>query len=400
MRPSQFVDKQLLDVIQWSEPEMGALVSRYPMLDAEIQAGAWLSVRESEMALFVDQDCGTDLFGPGLYALNPANLPMLAEARNWGKGFASPFKSDIYFFSTVNEFDQTWGTPIPIRQRTAAGGEIRVRGYGSYSYRIADVRTFFAQVSGERESYFVYDLEDRLRSMIVAGLGEMLAGSGALYEGPMASDAALSGKLIDQIRPGFVALGLDLTQLTVQAISLQDELDEEALGCASCGASMRAERGALKCDYCHAVVIETDREDVGLLAERGQLGCPACEIALLQATVGGVSLLYCTRCDGMLVAMDEFEVLVAAARELPRTTPLAAAELRDTYDCPECRRSMGVSFHGGHVAIDSCEDCCLHWLDHRELAQIAQAPVVESASSDTYFNPAHMESSTGMNMSV
>src|SRR6185312_5540459 len=108
MTLSDFLGKQFLANIQWNEPEPGILAWRYPMLDQEIQTGAQLTVRESEMAAFVDQGKFADVFGPGLYRLSTQNLPILTDLKNWARDFQSPFKSDVYFFSTHLQIDQKW----------------------------------------------------------------------------------------------------------------------------------------------------------------------------------------------------------------------------------------------------------------------------------------------------
>src|SRR3569623_3840975 len=96
----QFVARQFIDIIQWNEPEEGILAYRYPMQDMEIQNGGQLIVRESQMAAFVNDGKIAAVFGPGLHTLNTRNLPVLTELKNWDKAFESPFKSDVYFFST------------------------------------------------------------------------------------------------------------------------------------------------------------------------------------------------------------------------------------------------------------------------------------------------------------
>src|SRR5471030_2195083 len=172
-----FLTKQLIDVIQWTEPEDGILAWRYPMQDMEIQNGAQLTVRESQMAAFVNEGAIADVFGPGLYTLATRNLPLLTDLNNWDKGFESPFKSDVYFFSTHLQIDQKWGTATPITIRDKEFGAVRVRAYGIYSYRISDPHLFFTQVSGTRQSYTVSELEDQLRNTIVARMTDVFAAS-------------------------------------------------------------------------------------------------------------------------------------------------------------------------------------------------------------------------------
>ena len=226
MTLSAFLGKQFLAVIQWNEPEPGILAWRYPMLDQEIQTGAKLTVRESEMAAFVDQGKFADVFGPGLYTLSTQNLPILTDLKNWARDFQSPFKSDVYFFSTHLQIDQKWGTATPITIRDKEFGAVRVRAYGIYSYRIADPHLFFTQVSGTRQSYTVSELEDQLRNTIVARMTDVFAVSDVSFLDMTANEAALGAKISDKMQPAFAALGLELAQFVVENISLPDELQK------------------------------------------------------------------------------------------------------------------------------------------------------------------------------
>ena len=220
----EFLTKQLIDVIQWNETEDGVLAWRYPMQDMEIQNGGQLTVRESQLAAFVNEGRIADVFGPGLHTLNTRNLPLLTDLMNWDKGFESPFKSDVYFFSTRLQMDQKWGTATPITIREKEFGAVRLRGYGIYSYRIKDPRTFFTQVSGTRDTYYVSDLEGQLRETIVARMTDVFASSDVPFLDMAANQAALGQKIAGAAGPAFTALGLELNQFTVENISLPDEL--------------------------------------------------------------------------------------------------------------------------------------------------------------------------------
>lgn len=222
----QFLAKQFIDVIQWNEPQDGMLVFRYPMQDMEIQNGGQLTVRESQMAAFVNEGKIADIFGPGLHNLTTRNLPLLTDLMNWDKAFESPFKSDVYFFSTRLQIDQKWGTATPITIRDSEFGAVRLRGYGIYSYRISDPRTFFARVSGTRATYYIADLEGQLRNTIVARMTDIFASSNVSFLDMAANQAALGKKIEEQMRPAFAALGLELDQFVVENISLPDELQK------------------------------------------------------------------------------------------------------------------------------------------------------------------------------
>jgi membrane protease subunit (stomatin/prohibitin family) len=226
MNLQAFLSKQLIDVVQWTEPQNGILAWRYPMRDMEIQNGAQLTVRESQMAAFVNEGTIADIFGPGLYALTTRNLPLLTDLKNWDKGFESPLKSDVYFFSTRLQMDQHWGTATPITIRDKEFGAVRLRAYGIYSYRIADPRAFYTNVSGTRNTYYVADLEGQLRNTIVARMTDIFAPSDVPFVDMAANQAVLARKIAEQLRPSFQALGLGLDQFLVENVSLPDELQK------------------------------------------------------------------------------------------------------------------------------------------------------------------------------
>ncbi len=220
----EFLTKQLIDVIQWNEPADGVLAWRYPMDDAEIQNGGQLTVRESQLAAFVNEGRIADVFGPGLHTLNTRNLPLLTDLMNWDKGFESPFKSDVYFFSTRLQIDQKWGTATPITIREKEFGAVRLRGYGIYAYRIKDARKFFTEVCGTRDTYFAEDLEGQLKQTIVARMTEVFATSDVAFLDMARSQAGLGERIATAVQPSFAALGLELSSFTVESISMPDEL--------------------------------------------------------------------------------------------------------------------------------------------------------------------------------
>ena len=127
---ARFVNKQFIDVIQWTEEGDDVLAWRFPTADLEIQQGAALIVRDTQTAVFVDEGRIADRFEGGRYVLRTKNLPVLTDLRHWTKLFESPFKSEVYFFSTRLRVGQTFGTPQPDhrprpRVRRGAGARLR-----------------------------------------------------------------------------------------------------------------------------------------------------------------------------------------------------------------------------------------------------------------------------------
>src|SRR6266542_4735126 len=205
-----FLKKQFIDVIHWTEPGDGILAYRYPMQDLEIQNGGQLTVRESQMAAFVNEGRIADLFGPGLYTLNTQTLPILTYLMNWDKAFQSPFKSDVYFFSTRLQVNQRWGTPNPITIRDKEFGMVRMRAFGIYTYHLTDAKALYTKVSGTRDTYHVAELEGQLRNTIVGRLTDTFANSSLPFIDMAANQVALSDKLVEQLKPTFTQFGLAL----------------------------------------------------------------------------------------------------------------------------------------------------------------------------------------------
>ncbi len=221
-----FISKQWIDVIDWTEPEDGILAYRYPMQDREIQNGGKLTVRDSQLAVFVNEGKVADAFAPGLYTLNTNTLPILTYLKNWDKKFQSPFKSDVYFFSTRIQTDQHWGTQNPITIRDKEFGAIRLRGFGIYSYHLADAKTFYTKISGTRDLYHVADLEGQLRNTIIAKMTDAFAASQVPFLDMAANQGALAEKISEQLKPAFTDYGLSLDSFVVENLSLPEELQK------------------------------------------------------------------------------------------------------------------------------------------------------------------------------
>jgi membrane protease subunit (stomatin/prohibitin family) len=221
-----FIKKQFIDVIEWTERDSGVLSYRYPMQDKEIQNGAKLTVRDSQLALFVNEGRIADLFKPGLFTLNTNTLPVLTNLLNWDKLFQSPFKSDVYFFSTREQIDQRWGTQAPITIRDNMFGVVRLRAHGTYSYLIEDPTTFYQKISGTQEIYTVAQIEGQLRSLILTSIASQLGSSQHAFVDMAANQMKFSELLKDYLVKPFSDYGLKLSSFFVQSITLPEELQE------------------------------------------------------------------------------------------------------------------------------------------------------------------------------
>lgn len=219
--------KQFIDVIDWTESSDGVLAYRYPVADREIQNGAQLTVRESQYALFVNEGEIADLFGPGRYTLNTKTLPVMTSLKNWDKLFASPFKSDIYFFSAREQIDQRWGTSTPVTIRDKDFGPIRIRAHGTFSYKVKNPQVFYKKLSGTREIYTTEDLGGQLRSAILTNFSTLFGAPSVAFVDMASNQVKFSETIAQAMLMPFNDYGLQLTGFLVQSISLPDTLQEK-----------------------------------------------------------------------------------------------------------------------------------------------------------------------------
>jgi membrane protease subunit (stomatin/prohibitin family) len=224
MSLSSFIKKQFIDVIQWPDQADNVLMWRFPMEDQEIQYGGSLTVRETQQALFVNEGKVADVFNPGMYKLSTNTLPVLTYLRNWDKLFESPFKSDVYFFSTRQQIGRRWGTPQAISIRDKDFGMVRMRAFGLYSFRIADSKKFFTEIAGNRALVTADELSDQLDGAVLGSLSTSIGGSGVPFLDMAANQAQMSQTVSAAIAPSFTAMGLALESFVIQSISLPDEL--------------------------------------------------------------------------------------------------------------------------------------------------------------------------------
>lgn len=221
-----FFKKQFLDIIQWLDESSNTLVYMFPMEDQEIQNGAQLTVRPGQVAIFVEQGQIADVFGPGMYELTTANLPILSNLKHWSYGFKSPFKSDVYFMNMKEFLDNKWGTSSPLWIPDSQFGQVQVRAHGTYAFKIENPVVFFTQIAGAKSRYTLEQIREQLRSFIVTKLADIL-GSLNITVVQMASNYNEIGEAVqDTIGESFKALGLKMSHFTINNIGLPEEIEK------------------------------------------------------------------------------------------------------------------------------------------------------------------------------
>ena len=221
-----FIRKQFIDVIEWPNPGDDTLMWRFPAEDQEIQTGATLVVRESQQALFVDEGKTTDLFDAGTHLLTTQTLPLLTNLKNWDKFFASPFKSDVYFFNLRQQLGRRWGTAQPVTVRDSEFGVVQLRAFGMYDYRISDPAKLFSEVTGVVAQYSREALDEPLRNVVMTRLASVFGSSGIAFLDMAANQVLLSQKMAELLAPDFARLGLTLERFSVESVTLPEAIQK------------------------------------------------------------------------------------------------------------------------------------------------------------------------------
>ncbi len=217
---------QLIDVIEWSDNSGKTMVHKYDMNGKEIMMGAQLTVRESQVAIFVNEGELADVFEPGRYELKTSNMPILTALKSWKYGFNSPFKSDVYFVNTKQFLDMKWGTSNPVMMRDAEFGMIRVRAFGIYSFKVSDAAKFLKEVFGTAALFTVEGVEGQIKRTLVSGLSDAIAESKIPALDLAANYEELSDYAMKAINPKLAELGLTLCSFVIENISLPEEVEK------------------------------------------------------------------------------------------------------------------------------------------------------------------------------
>ncbi|NML21884.1 SPFH domain-containing protein [Pseudoflavitalea sp. G-6-1-2] len=213
-----------IEIIEAVTPDPNLLMWKFADEDKEIKNGAKLTVRESQHAMLLNEGQLADIFAPGLHTLSTENIPILSRLKGWKYGFKSPFKADVYFFNTHQFINNKWGTPAPILMNDPVFGQVRVRAFGSFDLRIADVGVFFKQYAGTYKQLTIFELQHQLRDFIAPKFGEVLANEHIAVTEVAGNVTELSKKIEPFLKPYFLQLGVELTQFTITSVTLPDEV--------------------------------------------------------------------------------------------------------------------------------------------------------------------------------
>ena len=218
---------EFIDIIEWTDDTSDTMIWRFPRYNSEIKNGAQLTVRETQVAVLVNEGQFADVFQPGRHELTTSNMPILTTIRGWKYGFNSPFKVDVYFVNTKQFLNQRWGTANPIMMRDPEFGPIRLRAFGSYNFRVQeDPIPFIKNVAGTSGEFTTEGISEQLRNFVITKFTDYLGESKIAALDLAANMNEFSQKLTIGLKDDFAEYGIELTRFLVENISLPEAVEE------------------------------------------------------------------------------------------------------------------------------------------------------------------------------
>ncbi len=217
---------QFIDVIEWTDSTDDTMVYRYDRNGKDIMMGAQLTVRESQVAVMVNEGKIADVFQPGRYELSTQNMPIMTALQSWKFGFNSPFKAEVYFINTKQFLDYKWGTSNPVMMRDTEFGMIRLRAFGIYSFAVADPVVFLKEVFGTSSLFTTDGVAGQIKRTLISGLSDAIAQSKIPALDLAANYDELSQFALQSLAPRIAPLGLKLTGFVIENISLPEEVEK------------------------------------------------------------------------------------------------------------------------------------------------------------------------------
>jgi len=225
-----FLRRQFIEIIEWVDETRNTLIWKFPDEDREIKMGAQLTVRESQVALLVNEGKLADVYPPGRYELTTRNMPILSDLRGWKYGFNSPFKVDVYFVSTREFQGLRWGTQQPVMVQDPELSLVPLRAFGTFGMRVKDAATFFREFAGTDPVVTIEEfLDGGFRSLVVTYFSNALKQSGRTLAEINARANQLGEDLLPLLKPEFERSGVELTRFLVESVTLPEDIQKQLL---------------------------------------------------------------------------------------------------------------------------------------------------------------------------
>ena len=221
-----FIKNEFVEVIDWVDDTTDTVIYKFPDKGNKIMNGAQLTVRESQVAVLMNEGEFGDEYIPGRHELNTQNMPITTTLKSWKYLFNSPFKVDVFFVSTKQFTNLKWGTTNPIIMRDPEFKQVRLRSFGTYTMRVKDPKKFIKEFAGTNPWVQVEIISEQLRNTIASKLAEGLAEAGVSVLDLAANFTEIGDKLKPIFQVEFDTWGIELGKFYIENVSLPEEVEK------------------------------------------------------------------------------------------------------------------------------------------------------------------------------
>jgi membrane protease subunit (stomatin/prohibitin family) len=221
-----FIKNEFIEVIDWVDDSNNTVIYKFPDKGNKIMNGAQLTVRESQVALLMNEGEFGDEYKPGRHELKTQNMPITTTLKSWKYLFDSPFKVDVFFVSTKQFTNLKWGTSNPIIMRDPEFKQVRLRSFGTYTIRVVDAKKFIKEFAGTNPWVTIDIVSEQLRNTIISKLSEGLAEAGVSVLDLAANFSEIGTRSKPIFQTDFDAWGIELGQFYIENVSLPEEVEK------------------------------------------------------------------------------------------------------------------------------------------------------------------------------
>ena len=347
----------ILRNIHFNGDMRGIIVHRFDVKNDQVNRGSVLTVREGQAAIFCHQGKMADVFLPGVYKLDTNSIPILTRLMSWKFGFQNPVRVDIFFVNTTQFLNEKWGTTNPINVRCADFGNVAVRGFGTYSFKVDDPFVFMTEISGQTSTFATREITEQLRAKLLQGITVAIGASKVPFLDLAANLKTLADETRAEVQKCFEALGLKLTNFIFQNFSLPEHLQKELDAIAKAAMQNRALGKRRENFDLHVTDRQLDvmQTAAGNQAAGGMMG------GMMGAGMGmGMGMNMGNMMGGMMGGMAQNPHMnPQAAQGAPATAPVVAAT--PGIDCPKCKTSNAATARFckecGSPTAEMCKGC-------------------------------------------
>lgn len=346
-----------LKLIEWKDESQNTLVYRCPINGKDINQKSKLTVRESQMAIFVHKGQIADVFGPGLYSLNTEIFPILSKLAGWKYAFQTPITVDVYFVNTKQFTNVKWGTSNPIVMRDPEFGSVRVRGYGAFAFKVDDPGVFLKELFGTNSSFKTEDITDYLKTVLLSGFNDALGESRVSILDLAGNTLEFNEIIKANVQQKFRDMGLALTNLFIENMSVPQEVEKALDERSKLGILGSQTDVMMKIAAAEAMKEAAKNPGVGgafmgagvglgagagmgqMMAEafRGAQQPTSQPTPVAPATAGGKT---CPSCGASVGAKAKFCAECGQKLDVKKFCPECGAEVGSSKFCPECGQKL------------------------------------------------------------